>query len=70
MKLLACAQDALPCPPDDQRLVSFSDLFVEAVQHIDPLLLAKAYGFGAGSVLTWWSIGFAVAAATKALSKA
>lgn len=70
MKFLACNVDQLPCPLDQQQLLSLADLVADAVSQIDPQAVAHAYAFGAGSVMTWWGVGYAIAVATKALSKA
>ena len=70
MKFLACAVDVLPCPADQQQLVSLADLVAEAVAQIDPVSIAQAYAFGASSVMTWWFGGYVIAVAVKALSKA
>ena len=70
MKFIACAADVLPCPVDQQQLVSLAELVAEAVAQIDAASIAQAYAFGAASVATWWGLGFAVAAALKAVSKA
>ena len=70
MKFLTCAADVLPCPLDQQQLVSLADLVAEAVSQIDAVSIAQAYAFGAASVATWWGLGFCISAAIKALSKA
>lgn len=70
MKFLTCAADVLPCPLDQQQLVSLADLVAEAVAQIDAASIAQAYAFGAASVATWWGLGFVISAAIKALSKA
>lgn len=70
MKFLTCLNDVLPCPVDQQRLVSLADLVTDAVAQIEPGSIMAAYAFGAGSVVTWWGIGYAIAVAQKALNKA
>ncbi|MEQ6471195.1 hypothetical protein [Comamonas sp. wu1-DMT] len=70
MKFITCAADVLPCPLDQQQLVSLAELVAEAVAQIDAASIAQAYAFGAGSVMTWWGLSFGLAAAIKALSKA
>lgn len=34
---------------------------------LTPAAVAKAYIFGASSIVTWWGVGFVLAAARKAL---
>lgn len=70
VKFLTCAADVLPCPQDQQQLVSLAELVADAVAQIDAASVAQAYAFGAGSVMTWWFAGYVIAVATKALSKA
>ena len=70
VKFLACNVDQLPCPLDQQQLVSLADLVADAMAQIDPASVAQAYAFGAGSVVTWWVAGYVIAIAVKALSKA
>lgn len=70
MKYIACAIDALPCPQEQQQLVSLAELVADAVSQLDAASVAQAYAFGAGSVMTWWFAGYVIAVATKALSKA
>ncbi|BDR10850.1 hypothetical protein CTR2_R41880 [Comamonas thiooxydans] len=70
MKFITCAADVLPCPLDQQQLVSLAELVAEAVAQIDAASIAQAYAFGAGSVATWWGFGYALAVAIKAVNKA
>lgn len=70
MKFITCLTDSIPCPAEQQSLVSLADLIADAVSQIEPDAIMAAYAFGATSVVTWWGIGFAIVAAQKALSKA
>ncbi|KGH04701.1 hypothetical protein [Comamonas thiooxydans] len=70
MKFLTCAADVLPCPLDQQQLVSLADLLAEAVSQLDAASIAQAYAFGAASVVTWWGLGYALAVAIKSVNKA
>lgn len=67
---LACSVNQIPCPLEYQTLVSFADLISHAVSSIDPSEIAIAYAFGATSVVTWWGLGFCIAAAINAIRKA
>lgn len=70
VNFVACSVNQLPCPAEYQTLVSLADLVAQAISAIEPAEIATAYAFGAGSVMTWWFIGFVIAAAQKALNKA
>lgn len=70
MNFVACAVNQLPCPIESQSLVSLADLVVQAVSAIDSSEIALAYAFGATSVVTWWSLGYVISVATKAINKA
>lgn len=70
MNFIVCSVNQLPCPENYQSLISFSDVVINAVSSIEPTEIAVAYAFGAGSVATWWGLGFVISAAIKALSKA
>lgn len=70
MNFLVCSVNQLPCPLENQTLVSLADLVASAVSAIEPSDIASAYAFGAGSVVTWWGLGFALSVAIKAVNKA
>ena len=70
INFVACSVNQIPCPIEYQTLVSLADLVAQAISAIEPAEIASAYAFGATSVMTWWGLGFAVAAAQKALNKA
>lgn len=70
INFVTCSVNQLPCPLENQSLVSFADLVASAVSSIEPSEFASAYAFGAASVVTWWSLGYAVSAAIKVIRKA
>lgn len=70
MKFITCLTDSIPCPVEQQSLVSLADLIADAVLQIDADAVMVAYAFGATSVVTWWAAGFAIAVAQKVISKA
>lgn len=70
MNFVVCSVNQLPCPLENQTLVSLADLVASAVSSIEPSDIASAYAFGAASVVTWWGLGFALSAAIKAVNKA
>lgn len=70
MKFLACSVEQIPCPESAQQWVSMADLVAQAISAIEPAEFAAAYAFGAGSVVTWWALGFGISSALKAINKA
>ena len=69
MKFLACSVDVLPCPVSEQSLYSLADIIAQSIAQIEASEIALAYAYGAGSVLTWWYMGFAISAGIKAIKK-
>lgn len=59
----------IPCPQNAQELYSLADVIAESIAQIDSSEMALAYAFGAGSVLSWWYMGFVISAAIKAIKK-
>ena len=70
LNLISCSVVQIPCPQENQDLIAFSEVVTQAISAIDPAELLTAYAFGAGSVVTWWGLGFVIAVATKAIGKA
>lgn len=70
MNILVCTVNLNPCPENAQQWVSMADLVVQAISAIEPSEFAAAYAFGAGSVVTWWALGFGISSALKAINKA
>lgn len=70
INFVTCSLNQLPCPAEYQSLVSLADLVAQAISAIEPAEIAAAYAFGAASVVTWWGLGFVIAAALKAMNKA
>lgn len=70
MKFIVCSVDILPCPLENQGLYSLADIVAESINLIEPSSLVAAYSFGAASVFTWWSLGFAISAVLNVLKKA
>ena len=69
MKFLTCSVDVLPCPVSEQSLYSLADIIAQSIAQIEASEIALAYAFGAGSVLTWWYMGFLISAGIKAIKK-
>ena len=69
MKFLVCSVDVLPCPVSEQSLYSLADVIAQSIAQIEASEIALAYAFGAGSVLTWWYMGFVISAGIKAIKK-
>lgn len=69
MKFLVCSVDVLPCPVSEQSLYSLADIIAQSIAQIEASEIALAYAFGAGSVLTWWYMGFLISAGIKAIKK-
>ncbi len=69
MKFLVCSVDVLPCPVSEQSLYSLADIIAQSIAQIEASEIALAYAFGAGSVLTWWYMGFVISAGIKAIKK-
>lgn len=69
MKFLVCSVDVLPCPVSEQSLYSLADIISQSIAQIEASEIALAYAFGAGSVLTWWYMGFVISAGIKAIKK-
>lgn len=69
MKFLVCSVDVLPCPVSEQSLYSLADIIAQSIAQIEATEIALAYAFGAGSVLTWWYMGFVISAGIKAIKK-
>ena len=67
MKFLVCSVDVLPCPVSEQSLYSLADIIAQSIAQIEASEIALAYAFGAGSVLTWWYMGFVISAGVKAI---
>lgn len=66
----ACSVQQTPCPQGSESLISFADLLATAIAAIEPADFLTAYAFGAGSVMTWWGLGFALSVAIKSINKA
>lgn len=69
MKFIVCSVDVLPCPVSEQSLYSLADIIAQSIAQIEASEIALAYAFGAGSVLTWWYMGFVISAGIKAIKK-
>ncbi|GKS83038.1 hypothetical protein AVMA1855_02820 [Acidovorax sp. SUPP1855] len=70
MNFIVCNVQTLPCPADQQAFLSFSRVEDFAALGLTPEVILAAYVFGAGSVVTWWFLGFVISLATKLISKA
>lgn len=70
MNLLTCATAAVPCPLDQQQAITELNAQALMALGLTPEAILAAYVFGAGSVVTWWFLGYVIAVATRAMSKA
>ncbi|SFE32758.1 hypothetical protein [Paracidovorax konjaci] len=70
MNILVCNVPQAPCPPDQQALLTFTQVEDFAALGITSEVVATAYVFGASSVVLWWFCGYCIALAIKAVSKA
>lgn len=70
MRFLVCYSDITPCPDAASAWLSIGDVMDLSAMGITPELVMKAYAFGAGSVVSWWAVGFVLAVAIKAMNKA
>ncbi len=70
MNLLTCATPAVPCPLDQQQAITELNAQALMALGLTPDAILAAYVFGAGSVVTWWGLGYVIAVAIKAMSKA
>lgn len=70
MNVLTCATAAVPCPLDQQQALTELSVQTLAALGLTPEAVLAAYVFGAGSVVTWWGLGYLIAVASNALSKA
>lgn len=69
-RVLACSVDVDPCPVASQVWVTVAETVDWAGLGITPAELLYVFSWGAGAVLSLWAIGYAIGAASTALSKA
>lgn len=70
MNFLVCNVQTLPCPADQQAFLSFTQVEDFAALGLTPEVILAAYVFGAGSVVTWWFLGYVISVGLKLISKA
>ncbi len=70
MNILVCNVPQAPCPPDQQALLTFTQVEDFAALGITPEVVLAAYVFGASSVMVWWFLGYCISLAIKSVSKA
>lgn len=66
-RLLVCAVDAVPCPPDSQQWVTAQEAFPVADLGFTPEAVTQVVGWGVGVVVLLWSIGYGVGVAVKVI---
>ena len=69
MNLVTCLTATVPCPPGDQSVLSLSDALDPVSLGVTPELVAAVFGWGFGSVLGLYFIGYGLACALLMVRK-
>lgn len=69
MNFITCTTDVNPCPAGDQVLLSFSDAVDFVALGVTPEAVLAMWGYGFGSVMGFWLIGYALAVAIGLIRK-
>ena len=70
MTLISCATATVPCPLDQQQAIAELGAETLMALGLPPDAILAAYVFGAGSVATWWGLGYVISVVLRAVGKA